>query len=374
MPEKNISFQHVPTLVRTPSELKLIELFREYYENNKGGVFDRLLRYIPDHKLPQFLAPLHEKLEGLVTLEELVKSAKLSKKEHLLDIGQQIDGLTEGEKMSLDIQRSKAFWRESKDLLLTLTVCCLASMVHGWDQVSNGNLGWPGEFGIKKTDNWKFAAVQAIPWFSASFLGSYLSDPLPKLDDESRSGSVISPFPSELGRTSSWKRFRNTFYIPRIRRAVTAAMVVMIAQQLSGISIYAFLATSFWSTTGPTRGNVTASATCFDYIESHTNVIAMKICGLSNVTDYANITCYDSVLRTNFSVEQAYEELQNETNGFRFAIGFGAANAIFSCLAFFLVENKESDEADSKLTHAVKRIYSRILYFFIGDKKSKSTE
>lgn len=435
---------------------------------------------------------MHEKLEGLVTLEELVESAKLAKQEHLLDIGQQVDGLTEGEKMALNVQRSKAFWRESKDLLLTLAVCCLASMIQGWDQVANGNLGWTDEFGIeldprdysKRADTWKFAIVQAVPWFSASFLGSYLSDPLseftgrrtalfiatlcsltssvagsqinsweslvgtrvllglgiggkasivpvlesevlppskrgrllvswqvfdaagiflgsiacyilrsswrnqilsgaipafalliatfascesprwliiqerypkafttllrlrgerrlalkelasihyqtqaerrlfirPEPDDES--GTVISPFPSELRRTSWWKRFRRMFYIPRIRRAAIAAMIVMIAQQLSGINILAFLATQFYSTAGPSKSKGYASATCLDNITSHTNFTASKICGFNNVTDYDNVQCYDSVTNTNFDVKTACEEQRKiKTQSFGFAIG-----------------------------------------------------
>lgn len=427
-----------------------------------------------------------------MTLEEFVESAKLAKKEHLLAIGQQVDGLTEGEKISLDIQRSKAFWREPKDLLLTLAVCCLASMIQGWDQVANGNLGWTDAFGIevdprnskRKGDIRKFAAVQAVPWFSASLLGSFLSDPLseftgrrtalftatlcsftssvagsraqnwkslvgtrvllglgiggkasivpvlesevlppskrgrilvswqvfdaagiflgsiacyilrdswrsqilsgaipafalliatfascesprwliiqekypkafttllrlrkerrlalkelasihytiqverrlfirPEQDDES--GSVISPFPSELRRTSWWMRFRRMFYIPRIRRAAIAAMIVMIAQQLSGINIYAFLATQFYSTAGPANSTDYAKATCFDNIKSYTNVPASKICRLDNVTEYARIQCYDSVKHTNFSVtEGCKSQLDNETRSYEFAIG-----------------------------------------------------
>lgn len=44
--------------------------------------------------------------------------------------------------------------------------------------------GWPHDFGLTDVNNpnspdgWKFAAIQGMPWFSAAFLGSYLSDPL----------------------------------------------------------------------------------------------------------------------------------------------------------------------------------------------------
>ena len=142
--------------------------------------------------------------------------------EHLLDIGEEVSlssPLTTSEDAALAIQRSLAFWREPKELLLTLATCCVASLTQGWfniysadgirancrpgwDQVANGNLGksllafnvgffsaltlvgWPKEFGLtdvnnpNSSDGWKFAAIQAMPWFSAAFLGSYLSDPL----------------------------------------------------------------------------------------------------------------------------------------------------------------------------------------------------
>lgn len=426
-------------------------------------------------------------------MQELKESAQLAKQEHSLLIGQQVDGLTEAEKISLDIQRSKAFWREPKDLLLTLAACCLASTVQGWDQVANGNLGWTDAFGIqvdprdptKRGGTWKFAIVQAVPWFSASILGSYLSDPLSeftgrrgalftaalcsftssvagsrvtswkalvgtrvmlglgiggkasivpvlesevlppskrgrllvswqvfdaagiffgsiacyilrgswrsqilsgaipafallvatfaacesprwlliqgrytkafttllrlrkerrlalkelvsihyqtqaerellirhKMDDESSLG--ISLFESELGRTSWWERFRNMFFIPRIRRAATAAMIVMISQQLSGINIYAFLATQFYSTAGAANGKDYRSVTCFDNISRHANVTLSELCRFANVKDYANVICYDSVIsHSNITVTNACKaQLKNESDSFRFAIG-----------------------------------------------------
>ena len=67
----------------------------------------------------------------------------------------------------------------------------------------------------------------------------------------------------------------------------------MISQQLSGINIYAFLATQFYSTAGPAKTS-----------------------------------------------DQGDQE-HNEANSFKFAIGFGAANMIFSSLAYFLVENPD---------------------------------
>ena len=57
-----------------------------------------------------------------------------------------------------------------------------ANRAIGWHQVSHGNLGWPGEFGLNSDinnprDTWKFAAIQAIPWFTAAILGLIVLDP-----------------------------------------------------------------------------------------------------------------------------------------------------------------------------------------------------
>ena len=76
-------------------------------------------------------------------MDILERGAKLAKIEHALDLGMETPLLTNSERESLKIQRSPAFWREPKDLLITLAVCCMAALVMGWDQVANGNSGWP---------------------------------------------------------------------------------------------------------------------------------------------------------------------------------------------------------------------------------------
>ena len=87
----------------------------------------------------------------------------------------------------------------------------------------------------------------------------------------------------------------------------------MLSQQLSGIkydgsrgifcyallicsSIYAFLATQFYSTAGPARSSEN---------------------------------------------ESLAQRQQDETDSFKFAIGFGVANMVFSTVAYFFVENKD---------------------------------
>ncbi|KAL9595177.1 MAG: hypothetical protein Q9219_006600 [cf. Caloplaca sp. 3 TL-2023] len=437
-------------LERTPTRHEPILKFERLLKDNKGGIIVNPVRYIPDHRLREFLEPLKRHCGDAVTMEDLERGAKLAKMEHSLDLDRETPLLTEAEKRSLRIQRSSAFWQEPKDFQLTLAVCCIASAVQGWDQVANGNLGWPGELHCVD-DTTIFALVQAVPWFSAAILGSYLSDPLSEYIGRRRAlfvaglcslassvagsrvtswqaligtrvilglgiggkasivpvllsemvpsskrgrllvswqtftaaglaaGSIAcyilydgpsswrnqylsgaipallllvssfascesprwlivqeeyekayitlrglrkenvlaakelvsihyqilvegivfngrlpdpestGPFPSQgrPGRSTYRERLYNMVWFPRIRRAAIAAMVVMIAQQLSGINIYAFMATQFYTTYGP------------------------------------------------------LERGGGEVDSLRFGIGFGLANMIFSSVAYFLVENKD---------------------------------
>ena len=387
---------------------------------------------------------------------------------HLLDVGREVAiPLTAAEKHSLEIQRSSAFWKEPKELLLTLFACSLASLTQGWDQAATGNLGWPTEFGVSYDtnnpagrDTWIFSGIQSIMWFSAAALGSYLSDPLsehigrrgamfvaalfsfssviaasqtqswqgmmgcriilglgvggkasvvPILESEvtpsSKRGRLLvgwqvfvalgifcgytasyilrdnwrhqilsgaipafallvftwascesprwliiqekygkafttlvrlrkervlaakelcsiyyqiqaerwlfsgersmdeesedlNPFEPELGRISYLRRLVNHYTFPRIRRAAIAAMVVMLSQQLSGINIIALLATTFFSTAD---------------------------------------------LRKSSPIEA-----QNDS--YKLSIGFGAANFVFSTIAYFFVENKQEQRPMTEIS------------------------
>ena len=142
-------------------------------EDNKGGIVDFPLRYIEDYKLKDALEPLRDRCNGVLTEDELLEGAKLAKVGHLLETGKKVHlNLTQAEKTSLDIQRSSAFWKEPKDLLLTLCACSLASLTQGWDQAANGNLGFPDEFGLHidihhpvGRDVWIFGSIQSIMWF-----------------------------------------------------------------------------------------------------------------------------------------------------------------------------------------------------------------
>ncbi|KAF2489983.1 MFS general substrate transporter [Lophium mytilinum] len=122
---------------------------------------------------------------------------------------------------AIKVQQSKIFWDEPKDLLVTMVACCIASMAQGWDQVANGNLGWPQEFGLTVTaqqtgrgrDIWIFGIVNAIMWFGAAICGPFLVDPVCYSSFFGRRGSVFIAAAFGLGgsiwggRAKSWEEF-----------------------------------------------------------------------------------------------------------------------------------------------------------------------
>jgi hypothetical protein len=126
------------------------------------------------------------KFKSLVTLKTFLTGATMAIDEHQLNLGQ-YHSLQEGapERTYLDQQQSLKLWKDPKDQILTLIVCCLASLTQGWQQVSNGNLGWPQAFGLNVDENnpanhdsWIFGIVNAIMWFSAAVSALLLTDPL----------------------------------------------------------------------------------------------------------------------------------------------------------------------------------------------------
>ncbi|KAE9378467.1 MFS general substrate transporter [Stipitochalara longipes BDJ] len=188
-----------------------------------------LERYIDQLYTNQF------KDKNSVTHEELWIGAKLAK--HFGNHDDEIDDYTpqQGktspsvtsasellgirEKKAIKIQRSLAFWNEPKDLLVTLVACCMASLTQGWDQVANGNLGWPQAFGLSLEsggtgkDIWRFGAINAITWFSAAVLGPFLVDPVCHSKLFGRRGAVflaaIFSFASMIGgsRAQTWQGY-----------------------------------------------------------------------------------------------------------------------------------------------------------------------
>jgi hypothetical protein len=126
------------------------------------------------------------RLESLVDLDTFLAGANMAIDEHLLNLGQ-YDTLPDDalERAFLDQQKSLKLWKVPKDQILTLVLCCLASLTQGWQQCSNRNLGWPETFGLDvdlinpaNHDTWIFGVINAIMWWSAAVSAFLSTDPL----------------------------------------------------------------------------------------------------------------------------------------------------------------------------------------------------
>jgi MFS family permease len=99
-----------------------------------------------------------------------------------------VPGLSAEEKEVLLNETQHGFWRQPKELRITIITLCVGAVVQGWNQTaSNGaNLSWPEQLNIGRLDGcdpvgpaaWIFAIVNAAPYFSASLIGCWLSDPI----------------------------------------------------------------------------------------------------------------------------------------------------------------------------------------------------
>lgn len=102
---------------------------------------------------------------------------------------------------------------------MTLAACCTASLTQGWDQVANGNLGWPDTFHLDITLTgtgpgiWIFGGANAITWFSAAIIGMIVVDPICHSSWWGRRGAVflaaIFSFGSIIAasKAQSWQQY-----------------------------------------------------------------------------------------------------------------------------------------------------------------------
>nr|POF26310.1 myo-inositol transporter 2 [Quercus suber] len=110
--------------------------------------------------------------------------------------------LTAEEKLALENENKKSFWRQPKALRVTIITLCVAAVVQGWNQTgTNGaNLNWPQQLGLNQLigcdvtgrDAWIFSIVNAATYFAASLVGCWLSDPLNEYFFGRRSAIFVS--------------------------------------------------------------------------------------------------------------------------------------------------------------------------------------
>lgn len=208
-------------------------------EQLRDNPLESLGRQELDDQIKNFHAD-HFSQTNSVTVRELVIGARLARNygNHSQDADDSTDAtdrrpvsissstcaanrlLGKPEWTALKNQESRKFWLEPKGLLVTLFTCCMASLTQGWNQVANGNLGWPAQLGLQGIndygtgiDIWKFGAANAILWFSAALLGPCLLDPICHSSVFGRRGAVFIAaafsFAATIGgsQATSWQGY-----------------------------------------------------------------------------------------------------------------------------------------------------------------------
>lgn len=116
-------------------------------------------------------------LSEVIELELLQRAGQLARDRRAYGT---IKGLSQEERDALQDERDRRF-KQPLALYITVVVCSLGAAVQGWDQtgLNSANLVWPDAIGLdRESDNWILGLVNAAPYFSASILGCWLSDPL----------------------------------------------------------------------------------------------------------------------------------------------------------------------------------------------------
>ncbi|TAQ86918.1 hypothetical protein B7494_g4748 [Chlorociboria aeruginascens] len=196
-------------------------------------------------------------------------------------------------------------WRQPRQLYYTIILCSVGAAVQGWDQTgSNGaNLSFPVALGNDDSigvlnaarNQWLVGLVNAGPYIDAAFLGCWFSDLLNNFFG--RRGVYICPESPRwyikkqrylnafnslvklrntklqaardlyyiyaqiqveaeiIGQNNYMSRFTELFTIPRVRRATLASFIVMIAQQMCGISIITFYSSTVFFQAGASDTN-----------------------------------------------------------------------------------------------------------------------
>ncbi|KAH6672832.1 putative sugar transporter [Halenospora varia] len=178
-------------------------LFENLSANFKNGLIDSPLRNLNDATLERDIEAFHtlDNLNDVLDLTLLKRGGSMARNPNDENGDSCIDAsfLTEEEQAFTDIE-SAALRRESagtikgltKDLFIVFATCAMGAVVQGWGQESivGANLYWPLDLGIAtKSEDGRFVGtsdnslmyfglVNAMPYFAASVLGAWVSDPI----------------------------------------------------------------------------------------------------------------------------------------------------------------------------------------------------
>ncbi|KAK4957158.1 hypothetical protein LTR10_005116 [Elasticomyces elasticus] len=156
--------------------------------------------------------------------------------------------LTLEEKDALKHETSSGFWKQPKQLQVTIITLCVAAVVQGWNQtgLNGANLNWPAQLGltnlegceVKGGDAWIFSIVNAATYLSASLVGCWLSDPLNEYFFGRRAAICVSAaiiLASVVGAacTRTWQELLACRVLLGIGMGCKASVVPVLAAEVS---------------------------------------------------------------------------------------------------------------------------------------------
>ena len=168
--------------------------YQRLFESNDMGIIENPLQRIDEEELDENTTAFHAdyNLAEVVDLETLIRGGHLARAGEIFIAKGDLSGV---ETAAIENEGKSRFWEESKELRVILLTCTVGSITQGWVQgaIVGANQGWPAAFGLhigsithtdplsSTADIWKFGAVNAIVYFSASFVGALLCDPATEL-------------------------------------------------------------------------------------------------------------------------------------------------------------------------------------------------
>ncbi|WPH00120.1 Hypothetical protein R9X50_00294300 [Acrodontium crateriforme] len=219
------------------------DLFDVDPSNDEGLVDSPLLHLRPDQV--DRLARQFVKQYGLENHEQVfIKAGKILRDP---EAWQSVPRLTLDEKEVLKNEMKNTFWKQPKQLRVTIITLCVAAVVQGWNQTgTNGaNLNWPQQFNIQLEgcqptgrDAWVFAIVNASTYLSAALVGCWLSDPLNEYFFGRRAAILVSALlilASVIGGacTHSWEQLLATRVLLGIGMGCKASVVPVFAAEVA---------------------------------------------------------------------------------------------------------------------------------------------
>ncbi|KAL8735068.1 MAG: hypothetical protein Q9181_002952 [Wetmoreana brouardii] len=262
--------------------------FQQLLKHLHLGIVENPLRRIPEDRLNVYIKSFHEEsdLAKAIDIHTLIRGARLARDEEGFITEETAKGsLTEVEREALQEGRPTSIWRESREIKIILLTCCVASVAQGWISssfipalallllvfVGSESPRWL----IKKKryreaysvllrlrENpllaardlvfiWAQLQVETTLFMRTNTDVIDLENRIPYLDPQ--------VYLREIGLFGYARRITQLFTIPRARRATLASFIVMLAQQMSGINVFAFLASTLFEYDNqviPNRGSL----------------------------------------------------------------------------------------------------------------------